>query len=101
VTSLEIAEMARPELPFPTDPSQPIQFVGVPPLGKILNPSGITSYQIADEEVPRDGLTVERVIYRARWVDGSSHLWIARRRRTGAGETASALRFDVAQPTGI
>ncbi len=100
VTSLQLAEMARPELPLPTDPTQPIQFVGVPPIGKILNPAGTTGYQIADEEVPRDGLTVERVVYRTRWVDGSSHLWIARRRRTGAGETASALRFDVAQPTG-
>ncbi len=100
VTSLAITEMARPQLPLPTDPNEPVQFVGVPPLGKILNPAGITGYQIADEEVPRDGLTVERVVYRTRWVDGSTHLWIARRRRTGAGETASALRFDVAQITG-
>jgi hypothetical protein len=44
------------------------------------------------------GTTVERVVYRARWIDGSTHLWVARRRRSGAGEAQSGLRFDAALP---
>jgi hypothetical protein len=101
ITALQVAEMARPKLSGPTPPD----FVGVPPVGNILRPKGPgprtdAGYQLADEEVPREGLVVERVVYRSRWTDGSSHLWIARRRRTGAGETASALRFDVPLPTG-
>jgi len=99
ITNIQLAEMARPQVP--QDPAAPPTFVGVPPLGRILKPSSLQgqNYQIADEEVPRDGVVIERVIYRARWIDGSRHLWIGRRRRTGAGETASALRFDVALPT--
>lgn len=100
VTALQIAQMARPATSGP----EPRPFVPVPALGNILRPKGASGrtsagYQIADEEVPREGLIVDRVVYRSRWIDGSSHLWIARRRRTGAGETASALRFDVALPT--
>jgi len=55
------------------------------------------AYQIVEEEVPRTGMTVERVVHRARWIDGSTHLWIARRRRLGGGEVASGLAFDTAQ----
>ena len=100
VTSLTVAEMVRPLQP-PTQ-GNPVQFSAVPAIGRILNPGGSNqnqTYLIADEEVPRDGLVVERVVYRSRWIDGSRHLWIARRRRTGSGETASALRFDVALST--
>jgi hypothetical protein len=101
IVALEIAAMSRPIVP--PNPNPPPSFTGVPPLGKILNPKvlepGVTNYQLPDEEVPRDGLEVERVVFRTRWIDGSPHLWIARRRRTGAGETASALRFDLALPT--
>ena len=102
VTGLQVAEMARPNPNPSTVPNTPPvpPFVPVPPISKILNPGGTSAgYTIADEEVPRDGLVVERVAYRTRWIDGSTHLWIARRRRTGAGETASALRFDVASST--
>jgi hypothetical protein len=81
----------------------PPPFTGVPPIGKILNPKvlepGVTNYRIPDEEIPRDGMEVERVVFRTRWIDGSTHLWVARRRFSGAGETASALRFDLALPT--
>ena len=66
--------------------------------GKILNPVPVPpAYQIVEEEVPRTGMTVERVVHRARWIDGSTHLWIARRRRLGGGEVASGLAFDTAQ----
>jgi hypothetical protein len=96
ITSVQVAEMVRPQ----ETGALPRPFVGVPPIGKVLNPGGTSAgYQIADEEIPRDGVLIERVAYRSRWVDGSTHLWIARRRRTGSGETASALRFDVASTT--
>lgn len=69
-----------------------------PRLSKILNPEGITNYLIQEEEIPRAGLRVERVVYRARWVDGSTHLWVQRRRRVGAGESRSGLQFDQPLP---
>jgi hypothetical protein len=72
-------------------------------IGEILNPSALPAdqpYRIPDEEVPRAGLRVERFTARSRWIDGSSHLWVARRRRTGTGETQSGLVFDAALPTG-
>lgn len=107
IVNIELAEMSRPIVPplppsTPPNPPPPV-FTGVPPIGKILNPKviepGVPNYQIPDEEIPRDGIEVERVVFRTRWIDGSPHLWIARRRHTGAGETASALRFDLALPT--
>jgi hypothetical protein len=71
------------------------QPVAVPPLGRILKPE---PYLLPEEEIPRSGLRVERVVFRSRWIDGSAHLWVARRRRGGAGETQSGLRFDAALP---
>jgi hypothetical protein len=66
---------------------------------KIMKPGTVSGdYQIFEEEVPRLGTTVERVVFRSRWTDGSTHLWIQRRRRTGAGETQAGLRFDAANP---
>ncbi len=100
VNELAVAAMLRPTTSN-LDGTQ--QFGPVEPIGRILNPNPNPNpgpggtYQIQDNEVPRAGLVVERVAFRSRWVDGSTHLWLARRRRTGAGETASALRFDVAQ----
>lgn len=71
------------------------QLVGA--ISKILNPTPQPpAYQIVEEEILRAGTTVERVVYRARWIDGSTHLWIARRRRLGGGEVASGLAFDSA-----
>jgi hypothetical protein len=70
----------------------------VPRLSKILNPNVTGVYQIQEEEIPRTGLRVERVVYRARWIDGSTHLWVQRRRRVGAGESQSGLQFDQPLP---
>ena len=30
----------------------------------------------------------------ARWIDGSTFLWLGRRKSTGRGEGSSGLRFD-------
>jgi hypothetical protein len=71
----------------------------VPSLSDILNPTPKGSaYVIQEEEVPRSGLRVERLVFRARWIDGTNHLWVQRRRRIGAGESQSDLRFDQPLP---
>jgi len=68
-------------------------------LGRILNPtSAAPKYQIFEEEVPRAGSRVQRVVYRTRWHDGSTHLWVERRRLAGAGESQANARFDQALP---
>lgn len=99
-----------PVQPTPGDPSIVLQRgralkatssgpLPVSPLSKILNPGPQGSiYRVAEEEVPRSGLRVERVVYRTRWIDGSTHLWVQRRRKIGAGESQSDLNFDQAVP---
>jgi hypothetical protein len=70
--------------------------------GKILRPDGLattSSYILNEEEVPRAGVQVRRLMVRSRWIDGSSHLWFARVRAMGRGETGSGLRFDSALDT--
>jgi hypothetical protein len=72
--------------------------VPVPSLSSILNPPlGGAPYDIEEEEIARSGLRVQRVVYRTRWFDGSTHLWVQRRRKIGAGESQSGLRFDQAR----
>jgi len=52
---------------------------------------------IFEEEIPREGARVTRSFQYARWFDGSSLLWIGRRKTVGRGEGSSGLRFDVAE----
>ncbi|MEO8338327.1 MAG: hypothetical protein ABI604_01255 [Nitrospirota bacterium] len=65
------------------------------PLGRILEPG--RELLLQDEEVPREGVRVTRAYQYARWIDGSTYLWIGRRKQPGRGEGSSGLRFDVAQ----
>ena len=70
----------------------------VQPVGRVLRPSAPTDpdvYRIREEEVARGGTRVLRAVHRTRWVDGSTLLWTARRRRAGLGGVASGLRYDV------
>lgn len=78
-----------------TDTSSPTP---IRPAGRVLNPSSVTSggYRIREEEIPREGLRVTREVHRARGTDGSTYVWIARRKGIGRGEGSSGLRFDVA-----
>jgi hypothetical protein len=48
-----------------------------------------------EETVPRAGLRVQLTKQRARWVDGSTHVWLGRKVLVGRGEGSSGLRFDV------
>jgi hypothetical protein len=66
--------------------------------GRILSPTNVAPYQIQEEEIPRDGTRVERVVFRTRWYDGSTYLWVQRRRLASAGESQAGLRFDQALP---
>jgi hypothetical protein len=55
---------------------------------------------VAAEEIPREGVRVVRQWQLARWTDGSTHLWLTRRRKPGRGEADSGLRHDiVTRPT--
>ena len=58
-------------------------------ISKELKASGIF-----DEEVPREGIHVYRQFQFSRWHDGSSYLWISRRKHSGKGEGSSNLKFD-------
>jgi hypothetical protein len=102
-----------PFLPVSLDPTQgtvalelaqAIAQDGVTPIlprGRILKPTGIptgTRYRLPDEEVPRNGVTVQRFSARSRWIDGSTRLWQLRRVQPGTGQAQSALRFDQAVP---
>ena len=61
------------------------------PLGRLLSAPGLTIFL---EEIPREGVHLERRYRYARGVDGSAWLWIGRLRSTGRGEGRSGLRFD-------
>ena len=63
-----------------------------PALGHILEAGqGLTLFE---EEIPREGIRVTRSYQFTRWIDGSSHLWIGRRKGVGRGESSSGLQFD-------
>lgn len=64
--------------------------------GRILNPDAPDQNGLAifEEEIPREGIRVTRNYQLTRWQDGSTHLWIGRRKQVGRGEGSSGLRFD-------
>jgi hypothetical protein len=39
-------------------------------------------------------MNTDHTLEEARWIDGSSHLWVGRRKGVGRGEGSSNLRFD-------
>lgn len=87
----------------PTSPvgSGPPGVGAVNALGRILHPTAVAPpnpYQIQEEEIPRDGARIERIVFRTRWSDGTTHLWVQRRRLASAGESQAGLRFDQALP---
>ena len=61
-------------------------------LGRILESGHELS--LFEEEVPREGVCVTRSYQFNRWIDGSSHIWVGRRKGVGRGEGSSGLRFD-------
>ncbi len=61
------------------------------PLGRMLAYPGLSIFL---EELPREGVHLERRYRYARGLDGSTSVWIGRRRTVGRGEGRSGLRFD-------
>jgi hypothetical protein len=66
----------------------------IAPLGRILEPE-TPSLAIYEEEVPRAGLRVVRAYQYARAPDGTTFLWLARRKLPGRRDGGSGLQFDV------
>jgi hypothetical protein len=54
---------------------------------------------VHEEEVPRDGASVQRRPMLARWYDGSWYTWVRREKNPGTGESSSGLAFDTVRPT--
>ena len=63
-------------------------------MGRLLTPDPGKPLELFEEEVPREGVRVSRNYQYTRWFDGSTHLWIGRRKQVGRGEGSSGLRFD-------
>ena len=91
--TLELGAMSRT---LPDGTVQPI-----PPLGQLLRPPAPGGDVILrEEEVPREGARVTRAYQLARWHDGSTFLWLGRRKRIGRGEGSSGLVFDSLEAAG-
>lgn len=68
------------------------------PLGRLLTPpSPDAEVVLREEEVPREGARVTRAYQLARWYDGTTFLWLGRRKAVGRGEGSSGLAFDVTE----
>jgi hypothetical protein len=66
----------------------------IKPLGRIL----ASNTPVFEEEFIREGVRIDRLYRLARWTDGSTHLWLARRKTTGAVAGSSGLQFDQITP---
>ena len=60
----------------------------------VLAGGGDGALLIPEEEVPDDGLVVQRHYQAARWIDGSLHVWAAYRARPAGPLPSAGLRFD-------
>lgn len=56
-------------------------------------------YKIHEEEVLKAGISVTTHYQRTRWFDGSTFVWLGRRKRTGKGTGESGLIFDQIIPS--
>ncbi|MFZ4573788.1 MAG: hypothetical protein ACOYN0_05280 [Phycisphaerales bacterium] len=63
---------------------------GEGPSGELITPE----MRLRDEELPDEGLTLDRRYELGRTPDGELHLWISRTKRAGARRPASGLTFD-------
>jgi hypothetical protein len=67
-------------------------------LGRVLEPEK-AHWSIHEEEVPRSGIRVTRSFQYARGPQGSTWLWLGRRKTPAKhGEERSGLQFDAVQP---
>jgi hypothetical protein len=61
--------------------------------GVLLNEKA-APYYINEEEVPNSGTILTRRYIRTRWINGSTFLWIGRKKENGRGPGRSNLAFD-------
>lgn len=54
--------------------------------------------RLLEEEVPRAGVVVRRLLQLARTADGGTVVWMGRDKHAGRGEGSSGMRFDAADP---
>ncbi|MGH3996273.1 MAG: hypothetical protein ACRDTJ_02275, partial [Pseudonocardiaceae bacterium] len=100
-----------PQRAQPTDPSMTFRLGALPrlapggtvepigPRGRLLQPpTPGADVIIREDEIPREGIRVTRAYQLARWIDGTTHLWLGRRKTVGRGEGSSGLRFDAMDP---
>jgi hypothetical protein len=73
--------------------------VGAHAYGRILEPWH--PFYVDDQAIPREGVRVVRYFRRARWFDGSTWTWVARRVYPGAGPGGSGLAFDLVEQLDI
>ena len=100
-----------PQRLLPTDPSMSFRLGAIPrtqpggpttplrPRGRLLAPMvKDPTLRLREEEVPREGARATRAYQLTRWIDGTTLLWLGRRKGVGRGEGSSGLRFDTAEP---
>jgi hypothetical protein len=99
-----------PQRAVATDPSMTFRLGALPrvgpgpttplrPRGRLLAPmSKDPKVTLREDEVPREGVRATRAYQLARWMDGSTFLWLGRRKTIGRGEGSSGLRFDTTDP---
>ena len=63
------------------------------PWGRILDPES-KDLSLFEEEVPRSGIRVVRQFQYTRWVNGSTILWLTRRKGPGRGQGRAGLYYD-------
>ena len=63
----------------------------IEPRGRVLGAGSA----IFEEEFPSEGASIERRYRLVRGSDGSTHLWLSRRKRIGATAPAAGLAFDL------
>ena len=82
-----------PQRAEPDDPATTLALgsLGTEALGRILHPLGLV---LREEEVPRDGARVTRGYRMARWVDGSTFLWLGGASWSAAARARAACGFD-------
>lgn len=66
-------------------------------LARGANGKAIT-YDIEENEVPRDGITVTKTYQRTRWTNGEVYVWLGMQKSVGKREGMSGLMFDQLVP---
>lgn len=67
-------------------------------LSKGITSTGSSPYYINEEELSNAGFVITTNYQRARWFDGSTHVWLGRKKQTGRGEAFSGLLYDTLVP---